>query len=34
MSSGTGTVKSEATNTSVQQHRILASVIYHFKNVQ
>jgi long-subunit fatty acid transport protein len=26
----TGTVKSEATDTSVQQHRILASVIYHF----
>jgi long-subunit fatty acid transport protein len=26
----TGTVKSEATDTSVQQHRLLASVIYHF----
>jgi long-subunit fatty acid transport protein len=26
----TGTVQSEATDTSVQQHRILASVIYHF----
>jgi long-subunit fatty acid transport protein len=25
-----GTVKSEATDTAVQQHRILASVIYHF----
>jgi Outer membrane protein transport protein (OMPP1/FadL/TodX) len=26
----TGTVKSEATDTSVQQHRIVASIIYHF----
>jgi long-subunit fatty acid transport protein len=26
----TGTVKNEATDTSVQQHRILASLIYHF----
>jgi long-subunit fatty acid transport protein len=26
----TGTVKSEATDTSVHQHRLLASVIYHF----
>jgi len=27
----TGTVKSEATDTSVQLHRILASIIYHFR---
>lgn len=26
-----GSVKSEATDTSVQQHRILASIIYHFR---